>query len=164
MHPLMKHRKKWGPHILKWPRPISLSFSKNVFSNSVFYMRSKKQLGDAGAFGTMFSIHRWVKRQSAACPPSNDKRMAVETSSLGEKMRCYSQRRHGAEKVGERTKMCLFMPTGVLTLLQAAIAFCQERELKGHSPDVKTSTAFRPGHIHFLPPCTYRFKVSSDTK
>lgn len=40
MHPLMKHRKKWGPHSLKWPQPISLSFS-NMFSNSVFYMQSK---------------------------------------------------------------------------------------------------------------------------
>lgn len=40
MHPLMKHRKKWGPHGLKWPQPISLSFS-NMFSNSVFYMQSK---------------------------------------------------------------------------------------------------------------------------
>lgn len=93
-------------------------------------------------FGTMFSIHLRVKRHRAARPPPNDKRMAVETSSLGEKMRCYSQWRHGAEKVGDETKMCLFMPTGVLTLLQAAIAFCQERELKGHSPDMKTSTAF----------------------
>lgn len=32
--------KKWGPHSLKWPQPISLSFS-NMFSNSVFYMQSK---------------------------------------------------------------------------------------------------------------------------
>lgn len=40
MHLLMKHRKKWGPHSLKWPQPISLSFS-NMFENSVFYMQSK---------------------------------------------------------------------------------------------------------------------------
>lgn len=53
-------------------------------------------------------------------------------------MRCYSQWMQGAEKVGDKTKICLFMPTGVLTLLQAAIAFCQERELKGHPQDVKT--------------------------
>lgn len=57
-------------------------------------------------------------------------------------MRCCSQWKHSAEKVGEETKMCLFMPTGVLTLLRAAFAFCQERELKGHSQDVETSTPF----------------------
>lgn len=57
-------------------------------------------------------------------------------------MRCCSQWRHSAEKVGVETKMCLFMPTGVLTLLRAAFAFCQERELKGHSQDVETSTPF----------------------
>lgn len=32
--------KKWGPHSLKWPQPISLSLS-NMFSNSVFYIQSK---------------------------------------------------------------------------------------------------------------------------
>lgn len=106
-------------------------------SQILCFICNRKQLGDSEVFGTMFSIHLWVKRQRAACPPSSDKRMAVETSSLGEKMRCYSQWRHGAEKVGDETKMCLFMPTGVLTLLQAAIAFCQERELKGLS---QTST------------------------
>lgn len=36
-------------------------------------------------FGTMFSIHLRVKRHRAARPPPNDKRMAVETSSLGGK-------------------------------------------------------------------------------
>lgn len=112
-------------------------------SQILCFICNRKQLGDSEALGTMFSIHLWVKRQRAACPPSNDKRMAVETSSLGEKMRCYSQWRHGAEKVGDETKMCLFMPTGVLTLLQAAIAFCQERELKGHSPNMNTCTSFR---------------------
>lgn len=111
-------------------------------SRSLCFICNRKQLGDFEAFGTMFSIHLWVKRQRFACPPSNDKRMAVKTSSLGEKMRCYSQWRHRAEKVGDETKMCLFMPTGVLTLLQAAIAFCQERELKGHSRDMETSTSF----------------------
>lgn len=40
MHPLMKHRKKWGPHSLKWPQPIRLSFS-NMFWNPVFYMQLK---------------------------------------------------------------------------------------------------------------------------
>lgn len=87
-------------------------------------------------------ICEWRDRE-LACPPSNDKRIAVETSSLGEKMRCYSQWRHRAAKVGDKTKMCLFMPTGVLTLLRAAIAFCQDRELKGRTQDMKTSTSFR---------------------
>lgn len=58
--------------------------------------------------------------------------------------RCYSQWSHGAEKVGDETKMCLFMPTGVLTLLRAAIPFCRERELTGHSPDMKASTSIHP--------------------
>lgn len=94
-----------------------------------FICNRKNSLLFSEPFGTMFSIHLRARRQSA----SNDKRMAVETSSLGgEKMRCYSQWMHGAEKVGDETKMCLSMPTAVLTLLQAAIAFCQERKLKGH--------------------------------
>lgn len=54
-------------------------------SRTLCFICNRKQLGDFEAFGTMFSIHLWVKRQRFACPPSNEKRMAVETSSLGEK-------------------------------------------------------------------------------
>lgn len=150
MHLLMKHRKKWGPHSLKWPQPISLSFP-NMFSNSVFYMQSKSLVILRLLAQCFLFICEWRDRE-LACPPSNDKRIAVKTSSLGEKMRCYSQWRHRAEKVGDKTKMCLFMPTGVLTLLRAAIAFCQDRELKGRSQDMKTSTSFRLP-LYSISPC-----------
>lgn len=149
MHTLMKRRKKWGPHILRWPQPISLSFS-NMCLHSMFYT-NRKLFGDSEVFGTMFSIHLLVKRERAACPSSNDRRMAVETSSLGEKIRCYSQGRQGAEKAGVETKMCLFMPTGVLTILQAVIAFCQERELKGHSHTWRLPLL---SNLHFIPSYT----------
>lgn len=141
MHPLMKHRKKWGPHSLKWPQPISLSFS-NMFSNSVFYMQSKTAWWFWSFLAQCFLfICEWRDTELPARLPMT-REWLLRLPAWGEKMRCYSQWRHGAEKVGDETKMCLFMPTGVLTLLQAAIAFCQERELKGHSPDMKTSTAF----------------------
>lgn len=77
----------------------------------------------------------------------------------GKKMRCYSRWRHGAEKVGVETKMCLFMPTGVLTLLRAAFAFCQERELKGHSQDMETSTSFWLP-LYSISSCSSFFEVS----
>lgn len=48
MHPLMKHRKKWGPHSLKWPQPISLSVS-NILGFCILYA-IEKQLGDSVAF------------------------------------------------------------------------------------------------------------------
>lgn len=41
MHQLMKRRKKWGPHRLKWPQPTSLSFS-NTFSNVIFFYTQPK--------------------------------------------------------------------------------------------------------------------------
>lgn len=50
-----------------------------------FICNRKNSLVFSEPFGTMFSIHLRAKRQSAACMPSNDKRMAVETSSLGGK-------------------------------------------------------------------------------
>lgn len=77
----------------------------------------------------------------------------------GKKMRCCSRWRHGAEKVGVETKMCLFMPTGVLTLLRAAFAFCQERELKGHSQDMETSTSFWLP-LYSISSCSSFFEVS----
>lgn len=84
MHPLMKHRKIWGPHSLKWPQPISLSFS-NMFANFVFHMQSKTAWWVWSFWHNIFYSSVWVKRQRAARPPSNDKRMAVETSSSGGK-------------------------------------------------------------------------------
>lgn len=57
--------------------------------------------------------------------------------------------------------MCLFMPTGVLTLLQAAIAFCQERELKGHSPDMRASSSSRPGLFPSLSHRSHSLQVGS---
>lgn len=100
-------------------------------SQILCFICNRKQLGEFEAFGKMFSIHLWVKRQRAArCLPMT-REWLLRLPAWGGKMRCYSQWRHRAEKVGDETKMCLFMPTGVLTLLQAAIAFCQERELKG---------------------------------
>lgn len=110
---------------------------------------NRKQLGDSGAFGTVFSIHLRVKRQRARLPALQWQENGCWDFQLGgKKMRCYSRWRHRAEKVGVETKMCLFMPTGVLTLLRAAFAFCQERELKGHSQDMETSTSF------WLPLCS----------
>lgn len=50
-----------------------------------FICNRKNSLLFPEPFGTMFSIHLQARRQSAACMPSNDKRMAVETSSLGGK-------------------------------------------------------------------------------
>lgn len=140
MHPLMKHRKKWGPHSLKWPQPISLSFS-NMFENSVFYMQSKTAWWFWSFWHNVF--YSSVSEETEICLPAFQwQKNGCWDFQLGGKMRCYSQWRHRAEKVGDETKMCLFMPTGVLTLLQAAIAFCQERELKGHSHDMETSTSF----------------------
>lgn len=102
-----------------------------------------KQPGDAEAFGTMFPIHLWVKRHRTARPPALQwqEKGCWDFRLGGGGVRRYSQRRHRAEKVGEETKMCLSMPTGVLTLLRAAVAVCQNRELKGRSPDTSISSS-----------------------
>ena len=57
---------------------------KHVLKFCVLYT-IKNSLVISEAFGTMFSIHLWMRRQRAACPSSSDKRMAIESSSLGEK-------------------------------------------------------------------------------
>lgn len=38
MHPLMKHREKWGPHSLEWPQPV---ISKHVLKFRVLYAIEK---------------------------------------------------------------------------------------------------------------------------
>lgn len=67
MHPLMKHRKKWGPHSLKWPQPISLSFP-NMFSNSVFYMQSKTAWWFWGFWHNVF--YSSVSEETESCLPA----------------------------------------------------------------------------------------------
>lgn len=67
MHPLMKHRKKWGPHSLKWPQPISLSFS-NMFSNSVFYMQSKTAWWVWSFWHNVF--YSYVSEETESCLPA----------------------------------------------------------------------------------------------
>lgn len=112
----------WNDHSLSFP---------NMFSNSVFYMQSKKQLGVFWAF--------WHNVFYSSTSEETELRMhAFKWQENG----CWDFQLGGggwdvtvsecAEKVGDETKMCLSMPTGVLTLLQASIAFCQERKLKGH--------------------------------
>lgn len=74
---------KWGPHSLKWPQPISLSFS-NMFSDSVFHMQSKTAWRIWSFWHNVF--YSSVSEETESClPPPRDKRMAVETSSLGGK-------------------------------------------------------------------------------
>lgn len=68
MHPLMKHRKNWGPHSLKWPQPISLSFS-NMFSNSVFYMQSKTAWWFRSFWHNVF--YSSVSEETESCLPAS---------------------------------------------------------------------------------------------
>lgn len=77
-------------------------------SQILCFICNRKQLGEFEAFWHNV-FYSSVSQETESClPPPNDKRKAVETSSLGgKKMRCYSQWRHRAEKVGDETKMCL---------------------------------------------------------
>lgn len=97
-------------------------------------------LGACGLFS--ISLESKQATESSLARLAMTREWLLRFPAWGGKMRCSSRWRHSAEKVGVETKMCLFMPTGVLTLLRAAFAFCQERELKGHSQDVETSTPF----------------------
>lgn len=125
--------------------------SKTCSGSLVFLMQSGWGGGGKKEVSVVILGGLWLvfySSESKQVTESSPARLAMTREWLlrfparGGKMRCSSRWRHSAEKVGVETKMCLFMPTGVLTLLRAAFAFCQERELKGHSQDVETSTPF----------------------
>lgn len=141
MHALMKHGEKMRPTQPEMTTANQPVISQHVLQFGVLYAIPNSLVMLKLLAQCFLFICEWRDTELPARPPSNDKRMAVETSSLVGGMRCCRQWRHRAEKVGEETKMCLFMPTGVLTLLQAAVAFCQKRELKGHSPDTDVSVS-----------------------
>lgn len=129
MHPLMKHREKWGPHSLEWPQPV---ISKHVLKFRVLYAIEKTAWCFLSLLAQCFLfICERGDRAPHACLQMT-REWLLRLPAWGGKMRCYSQWMRSVEKVGDETKMCLSMPTGVLTLLQASIAFCQERKLKGH--------------------------------
>lgn len=105
--------------------------------------KERSERGDSGGLWLVFySSESKQATESSLARLAMTREWLLRFPAWGGKMRCSSRWRHSAEKVGVETKMCLFMPTGVLTLLRAAFAFCQERELKGHSQDVETSTPF----------------------
>lgn len=86
MNPLMKHGGGKNEGHTAWNDYSQSACHFQTCSQILCFICNRIQLGDSRAFGTMFSIHLWVKRQKAACPPPNDKRMAVEASSLGGEM------------------------------------------------------------------------------
>lgn len=150
MHPLMKHREKWGPHSQKWPQPISLSFS-NVFSNFSFNVQSKtawwfwRVLAQCLLFMCV-----WRDRELPACL-SMTREWLWRLPAWGEKMRCYSQWRHTAEKSWRRDKnvsihanWCPDPPRGCHRLLSG-------EGIKGPFTTHEHFHVFHPGPLPFLP-------------
>lgn len=152
MHPLMKHgREKNGSHTAWNDQSQSGCHFQNMFWDSCVFnaiglggaAKERSEHGDSGGLWLVFySSESKQATESSLARLAMTREWLLRFPAWGGKMRCSSRWRHSAEKVGVETKMCLFMPTGVLTLLRAAFAFCQERELKGHSQDVETSTPF----------------------
>lgn len=160
MHPLMKHREKMRPTQPKMTTANQPVIFKHVLEFCVLYA-IENSLVNLKLFGTMFSIHLWVKRQRAACRLPMTREWLLRLPAWGGKNEMLQSVEAQSRESWRRDKNVSFMPTGVLTLLQAAIAFCQERELKGHSTNKDFHSLF-----HHLPsyPARTSFMVRSNTR
>lgn len=89
--PTDETQKRWGRTVWNDRSRSAPVIFKHVFKNPVFYA-IRNSLLNRSLFGTMFSIHVWVKRPRAACPPFHwQENGCWDFQQRREKMRCNSQ-------------------------------------------------------------------------